>query len=108
MARFFTTTLTADGTTTVPIHNNRGQDRQIYSVYISGTFGSGTVTAFLQADGTNNIAILDASDAAISLTANGMFNFEANSDDYENPIKLVLVLAGSSGASINYSVCKNI
>lgn len=106
MALIFTTSIIVDGDTTVPLKNIRSKDRHIYSVYLSGTFGSGTVTAFINADGTNDIAILDAAGVAISLTADGMFNFEANSDP-QSPAKLVITVAGSSAAAINLNVMDN-
>lgn len=103
MARIISTTITADGSETNNLKNIRAKDRNVYTVYVSGTFGSGTVTAFLQADGTNNIPILDAGGTAISLTADGMFNFEAQSDE-NYPVKLVITLAGATTPSINLNV----
>lgn len=108
MARFFETIITVDGNTTIPIHNNRGKDRQIYTVYLSGDFGGGTLTALLEADGSNNIAIKDAAGTAISLTDDDVFNFEANSDDAQDPINLILTLTGATAPTINVSVCKNL
>ncbi|QDP62938.1 MAG: hypothetical protein Unbinned5081contig1002_43 [Prokaryotic dsDNA virus sp.] len=99
-------TITADGSTTIPLKNVRGKDRTIYSVYLSDDFGSGTVTAFLEADGTNNIAIKDAAGVAISLTDDDVFNFEAYSDE-KSPVNLVITLTGSSSPSINLNVYDN-
>lgn len=106
MADIFSTTITADGDTTVPLKNVRGKSRTIYSVYISGDFGGGTVTAFLNADGTNDIPIKDASGIAISLTDDDVFNFEAYSKE-QNPVNLVITVASSTAASINLRVCNN-
>lgn len=103
MARTISTTITADGSEINNLKNLRTDKRNVYSVYVSGTFGGGTVTAFLQADGTNNIAILDAGGNAVSLTADGMFNFEAQSDE-NYPVKLVITLAGATSPSINLNV----
>lgn len=110
MARVFTTIITADGDTTVPLHNARGKDRHIYTVYLSGDFGTGTVTAFLNADATNDIPIKDAVGAAISVTDDDMFNFEANSGSGTNngdKVDLVITTASSTAASINLNVYDN-
>ena len=106
MAKIFSTTVTGDGDTTIPLKNVRGKDRHIYTVYLSGGFGSGTVTAFINADGTNDIAIKDAAGVAISLTDDGQFNFEANSDPVD-PVKLVITVAGSTNPTINVKVYDN-
>jgi len=102
MARIFNTTITANGDTTIPLKNIR-DNRSIYSVYLSGGFGGGTVTAFINADGTNDIAITDAAGVAISLTDDGMFNFEANSDPID-PVKLIITTAGATTPTINAKI----
>lgn len=106
MSLINSTTITAAGSTLISLPNKRGKDRNIYSVALSGTFGGGTVTAFLRCDGTNNIAIKDNSGVAISLTAGDVFNFEMNSDAM-NPVYLVITLTGGSAQSINLRVYDN-
>lgn len=106
MALISSTTITADGTTTIDLENYRGV-RNIYSVYLSDDFGGGTVTANLLSprSGAVAIPIKDASGVAISLTDDGMFNFEAQSGGSQNPVKLQIVLAGASSPSIKLDVC---
>ena len=106
MSLIFTTSITADGDTTIPLKNIRSKDRHVYTVYLSGDFGSGTVTAFINADGTNDIAIKDAAGVAISLTDDDMFNFEANSDP-ATPAKLVITLGSATAPAINLNVMDN-
>lgn len=106
MALIRSTTITAAGSTTIQLFNKRGKDRNIYSVALSGTFGGGTVTAFLRCDGANTIAIKDNSGVAISLTAADVFNFEMNSDA-TNPVALIITLTGGSAQSINLRVYDN-
>lgn len=103
MARIWTEQITADGDITVPLKNHRRGTDQSYTVVISGGFGSGTVTAFVNADGTNDVAIKDAGGTAISLTAGDSFNFVANSDA-TNPLKLVITTASSTTPTINVNV----
>ena len=98
--------LTADGDTTIPLKNIRGKDRTIYTVYASNDFGGGTVTAFVKADGTNNIAIKDSAGTAISLTDDDAFNFEAYSDE-QNPFSLFITLASYTNPDINLRLFDN-
>lgn len=105
MAEIYTTTITANGSETIPLKNYRGA-RRIYSVFASGNFGGGTITSFLQADGTNNIAIKDSAGVAISFTDDETFNFESYSDSNQ-PVKLVVTLAGATSPSVNLRVCDN-
>ena len=106
MTKIFTTSITANGDTTIPLKNARDKDRHIYTVYLSGTFGSGTITAFINVDGTNDIPIKDAGGVAVSRTADDMFNFEANSDP-QDPAKLIITMAGSTNAALNLNVYDN-
>lgn len=103
MARIINQSITGNGTSEYNLKNIRRGERNTYTACVSGTFDSGTITAFVKADGTNNIAILDASGNAVSFTENGVFNFEANSDQ-SYPLKLVIVLAGATSPSINLNV----
>lgn len=110
MARIFTETIILDGDKTIPLHNKRGRGRQIYTVYLSGGFGGGTVTALLNADGANDIPIKDSAGAAISLTVNDMFNFEANSGpgtDSGDVVKLIITTTGATAPTINLNVYDN-
>lgn len=106
MARILNTTIEANGDTIISLKNVRGRSRTIYSVYASDDFGGGTITAFLRADGTNDIAIKDAGGTAISFTDDETFNFEAYSDP-ANPVKLVITLAAATSPSINLNVFDN-
>lgn len=104
MARLAYETLTASGNKIITLTNTRG-NRNIYTVQIFGTFGSGTVTAFTNGAGTaasgttDDIAIIGTSGSAVSLTAKGSFDFECNSDPrYPNVLKIVL--AGATNPSL--------
>lgn len=103
MAQSFSITITASGTTSIPFQNHRGM-RNIYSVYAGGTYGGGTLTAVIvPLSGMTGIAVKDQSGNAISLTSDGMFNFEAQSD-YKNPCVLNIVLSGATTPSIKLVV----
>ncbi len=110
MARIWNATLTASGNSIVNLTNHRGC-RNIYTVHIYGTFGSGTVTVFTNPEGavdaaagtTNDIAVLDSGGTAISKTAKASFDFECNSDP-ENPIALKFILSGATNPSLRIRV----
>jgi hypothetical protein len=106
MALIHSSTITADGTTTINLQNYRGV-RNTYSVYLSDDFGGGTVTALLLSPRTGAVAIPipDASGVDVSLTDNGVFNFEAQSGGSQNPVKLQIILTGASDPSIKLDVC---
>lgn len=102
--------LTADGNIVIPL-NISSQVRNIFTVQIYGNFGGGTVTAFTNPEGvadakagtTNDIAIKDSQNNAISTTAAIFFNFECNSDDV-TPVALKIVLTGATNPNVKLRV----
>ncbi len=106
MARIEYETLSASGNVIIKLSNIRGK-RNVYTVQLFGTFGGGTVTAFINGAGrtsvaggtTDDIAILDAEGTAISKTAKSAFDFECNSDP-TNPNFLKIVLSGATSPAL--------
>lgn len=104
-------TLTANGSLFFTLENNSNGQRNIYTVHVCGTFGSGTVTAFTNpvslldsaGSATYDVAILDSAGDAISLTSNGSFNFECNSDSVQ-PTTLRIKIAGATSPSVQVIV----
>jgi len=93
--------ITANGDTLIQLKNS-DIARNIYTVYATGTFGSGTLTALLiSKTGATAAAILDASGAAISLTAGAIFNFEAQSSKRAPYVTLKITLAGATNPDID-------
>ncbi len=103
MALKNSSTLTADGSVTFPLSNIRS-NRNIYSVFVGGTFGGGTITALLSGDDTNYVAIKDASGDAVSFTEGGIFNFEVLSDSTKQVMKLRITLATATAPAINLRI----
>lgn len=108
MARIEYETLTASGNKIITLNNIRGK-RNIYTVQVFGTFGGGTVTAFINGAGTagsgttDDIAILDAEGTPISKTTKSAFDFECNSDSV-HPNTLKIILAGATSPSLTIRV----
>lgn len=111
MAAIYNETISANGDVVLDLRNTRG-NRNIYTVHLTGTFGSGTVTAWTNPEGsaaalaatTYDVALLDGSGVAISKTSKAAFNFECNSDP-QNPTVLKLTLSGATNPSIKVKVC---
>jgi hypothetical protein len=111
MAAIYDISLTADGNAYVTLKNTRG-NRNIYTVHLTGTFGSGTITAFTNPEGklaaaagtTYDVAILDSTGSPISKTSNSAFNFECDSDE-QSPTILKLILVGATNPNIKIKVC---
>lgn len=99
-------TLAATGTTRVNLSNHRGE-RNIYTVFLSGTFGGTTATIFTNGLGNgltaNDCPLDDATGTPLSITANTSFNFEANSA-IDAITELVVTLTGGTGISLNLLV----
>ena len=108
MARVFRTTVTGNGNTDFTWKPARKEIPNRGSVYVFGTFGSGTVTLQASPDGgTTFIDIPDAIGSSITFTANGMTNFElyGNADiDSDEQVIIRLALAGATSPSITYIV----
>lgn len=109
-----TGTLTANGILVYTLVNNGGNARNIYTVHVVGTWGSGTVTAFTnpissQDTASNSpaydAAILDSAGDPVSITSNSSFNFECNSD-LSQPAFLKLKLASATNPSLKFVVSK--
>lgn len=105
-----TGTITVDGTTAIgnPVHAKAGQMCK-GTVYVQGTFGSGTVSLVISRDGQNTwIPVKDQTGSAIAFTSNGAVNYEVAFNDQTNvaagavAAELGLTVTGSSGASIVY------
>ena len=96
-------TITANGSVTLRLKNIRS-NRNIYSVFVGGTFGGGTITALLSGDDTNYVAIKDASGDDVSFTEGGIFNFEVLSDSLQQVMKLRITLAAATSPDINLRV----
>lgn len=96
--RWLTTTWAgvAPGDTCVPVKVD--QALFAYSVQASGTFGSATVALHGSLDGTNYVALADASGTAIGLTAAGL------ASGGQLALYLKPVLSGGSGSAVNITV----
>jgi hypothetical protein len=111
MALIINETLTANtlNTKAWALRNTRG-NRNIYTVHATGTFGSGTLTFFTNSQGvtaaqaatTHDVAILN-NGLAVSMTSNGSFDFECNSDP-THPTAFKVILAGATNPSIVLTV----
>lgn len=79
------------------------------SFFVTGTFGSGTVTLNGSMDGgVTLIPLKDVNGSAISLTAAGMFTFMlGTSNNINDQMELYASIAGSTGASVNATLFDN-
>lgn len=103
----YTGTLTTNATASFPLHNIRGKSRQTYTLFVTGTFGSGTAAVYASPNGgTTSVALKDSSGTAISYTANGMTNFELMSDPI-SPIVLQVTLTGATNPSLTIALFSN-
>lgn len=114
MALIYQTTLSTSGNTLINLANSRGKDRQFYQVFTYGSFGGGTLTAFLNVAGTAGSSTggdmpvyFNNSTAPVSLTAGATFGFEGNSDPI-SPTVLKLVLSGATNATLGVKVKNNV
>lgn len=109
MSRLINSTITAAGyTSDIPVYNYRGV-RSMYRGFVYGDFDSGTVTAYFtfDTDTANDVALKDyQTGTAVSLTANGYFDFEVMSDA-QFPTKIVLEYTGAGTPALNYKVYDN-
>lgn len=82
--------LTADGTYLMPVKGAKGAPGGMSTIYANGTFGGGTITAYATPDGTdtNKFSLGTISD-------DGFLDVQMKSAG------VILILAGSSGASIS-------
>lgn len=103
----YTGTLTTNTTYPFPLHNIRGKSRQTYTLFVTGTFGSGTAALYTSPDGgTTSVAIKDATGTAVSFTVNGMTNFELMSDP-SSPIVVQVTLTGATNPSLTLALFSN-
>lgn len=96
--------ISADGQTLLGTsgkwYASRGERLARATLFVTGDFGSGTVTLQASPDnGTTWVGVPDAAGNTVSFTANGIINFELFSNP-ENPVMLRYNLAGSSSPAI--------
>ena len=103
MAIIFSKTLTANSLDNIKLRNIRA-NRNIYTVWVAGDFGGGTITALLSGNKINFVPIKDSSGTPISLTEDEVFNFEAQSDPLKNPLQLQIRLDGATSPDIDFQV----
>jgi len=109
MARILSETVTADGNSTeITWKQSRKEAPNRATLWVIGTFDSGTVTLQSSPDGgTTFVDVPDAVGAAVAFTSDGMTNIELYGN--QNPIpgeqvKLRLVLAGAGSPAITYII----
>jgi hypothetical protein len=101
----YTATLSADGSVYVcNVHRDRNLDFFTGTVFITGTFGGGTVVISASLDsGTTKITLPNPTGVAI--TANAAFNFTlAGQGDLSEDIKIYATISGSTAPTVVISV----
>lgn len=101
-------TLTIDGNETVLLNakNKRTGIEPIYTAYVYGDFGGGTVTISLSPDGgTTDITAID-SGSTVTLTAAEARNIVVNSDEAE-PVQIRFTMAGATNPDVTVKVYDN-
>jgi hypothetical protein len=107
----YTATFAADAANTKICDVIRRHDAQEWfaTVYIYGTFGSGTVTLFSSPDGgTTKVPLKDASNTAISATTAGMFNVRLGDGNKNTDAPIIYAtLAGSTNPALTVAIFDN-
>lgn len=107
MAKSQTPAVTADGRSgEITLYNRpRGGGASLKkTIFITGTFGSGTATLQISDDGgTDYVDVLDNVGAAVTFTANKAVNVEIASDAVD-PVLLTFNLAGATSPNLVMTV----
>lgn len=107
----YTSTITADGDTKlIDVRLPRGKDKWVASVYIYGTFGSGTATLKASPDaGTTKITLKDSLGNNIATTAAAVYLVELGGTD-KNAFSqgLYLTLSGATNPNLTVRVFDNL
>lgn len=101
-------TLTIDGNETVLLNakNKRTGIDPIYTAYVYGDFGGGTVSVSLSPDGgTTDITAID-SGSAVNITSDEARNIIVNSDE-SNPVQIRFTMAGATNPDVTVKVYDN-
>jgi hypothetical protein len=108
----YTGTITADGATAICVIDRRRSDANNWqgTIFIGGTFGSGTVKVQFSPDG--GITKFDASDWSgnpMYTSENAMFVNQpmSNGDRNQDYITLYAVMSGSTSPSVTVTVFDN-
>lgn len=108
MARILDTSVTSNGNTDIDWKPARKETPNRATLYVYGTFGSGTASLLVSPDGGGTyINVTDSLGNNIAFTANGVVNFElyGNGDPIANKtVKLRLTLAGATSPDLNYVI----
>lgn len=101
----YTATLTADGRTTAfPYINTRADGNIWATVFVYGTFGSGTATVQVSPDaGTTWIDVEDDGGSVVSFTADGARNVRLASDAGE-PVLISVDLSGATSPDLTVDI----
>lgn len=100
----YSRTITADGDTDIQLFNNRKGALPDISVYVTGDFGSGTLTVTSSPNGGSVfVPVKDQNGNAISLTDDDLFNVRLMSDA-TNPAIIRFSLSGSSSPDIDVDI----
>lgn len=105
MALIETLNITGNDRVFVKCKNKRNGTPETYTVLVDGSFGSGTITAQVSADGSNWLDITETG-SPVTFAADGVKNFELYSDE-NNPIRLGFNMSGSTSPDVNISVYSN-
>lgn len=105
MALINTLTLTNNGTVSMKCKNNRVGVPNTYTCIVYGTFGSGTVTVKVSADGSTYVNMIDDG-STVTFTEGAGENFQVNSDEM-NPVYLGFTLAGATSPNITIKIYDN-
>jgi hypothetical protein len=105
MALISTLTLTDNGTVSMKCKNNRVGASSTYTVIIYGTFGGGTITTKVSADGVTYVNMIDDG-STVTFTSGAGENFQINSDENQ-PVYLGFTLAGATAPSITIKIYDN-
>ena len=108
----YSVSITADttGTKVCNVKKKRGLPRYEYTIMAYGsTFGAGTVSWFISPDnGTTLIAMTDLADAAITMTANKMFDGGLAASSHNDDVLSIWVkMTGSTNPTVTAVVYDN-
>jgi hypothetical protein len=105
----YTQTITADGTYKLGNVFRGDASYYIATVYASGTWGSGTINWKWSPDGGNTLfALKDASNNALSSTANDSYNIAlGNATPAQTSPAVYAVLSGSTSPSLTVGLLDN-
>lgn len=111
MARY-TLNMIVDASLTYVCTVNKKRDLTAFegTAFVSGTFGSGTVTLFVSPDGgTTKVPLLNTAGTAISIAAAAMamFRLAGSGSTNSDSMMIYATLAGSTNANLNVTVYDN-